>query len=57
MLADLPTPFVPNLGQWEHRAAYVARFGAMTVFLERRGWRFTLEERAGEKGGGRGVAP
>ena len=48
MLEGLPSPFVPNLGQWEHRAAYVARFGAMTVFFEENGWTFTLVELIGE---------
>lgn len=39
-----PVAFVPNLGQWDHPAAYVARFGGMTVFLEERGWSFSLVE-------------
>ncbi len=33
LLGRLPVAFVPNLGQWEHAASYVARIGAMTVFL------------------------
>ncbi len=43
-----PHFFVPNLGQWEHDAHYVARFGAMTMFLEENGWTFTIEERSGD---------
>ena len=34
MLAGQSSPFVPNLGQWEHRAHFVQRCGPMTVFLE-----------------------
>ncbi|MEO6595960.1 MAG: hypothetical protein ABIP94_14505, partial [Planctomycetota bacterium] len=45
MLERAPVAFVPNLGQWDHPARYVASFGAMTVFLERDGWTFTLLER------------
>ena len=37
--------FVENQGQWQHPAHLVARLGAMTVFVEDRGWRFTLEDR------------
>ena len=48
LLSRLPVAFVPNLGQWQDRAAYVARFGAMTVFFEEDGWTFTLVERTGE---------
>ncbi len=48
MLRGQPACFVPNLGQWAHQAAYVARFGAMTVFFEENGWTFTLVERTGE---------
>src|SRR5262245_53619364 len=49
MLGRLPVAFVPNLGQWEHAAQYVARVGAMTVFLEPQGWSFTLVERSARK--------
>ena len=49
MLSRLPVAFVPNLGQWEHPALYVARIGAMTVFLEQKGWAFTLVQRTAEK--------
>lgn len=49
MLSRLPVAFVPNLGQWQHSARFVARIGAMTVFLEQKGWTFTLVERAAEK--------
>src|SRR5262245_36761133 len=49
MLGRLPVAFVPNLGQWEHAARYVARVGAMTVFLEQDGWSFTLVERTARK--------
>jgi hypothetical protein len=48
-LARLPVAFVPNLGQWPHCARYVARIGAMTVFLEEQGWTFTMVERTGEQ--------
>src|SRR5262245_26750219 len=46
LLGRLPIAFVPHVGQWEHDAGYVARFGAMTVFLEEKGWSFTLVERS-----------
>ncbi len=45
LLSRMPVAFVPNLGQWEHRASYVARFGAMTVYLQDHGWTFTLVKR------------
>lgn len=37
-LRHLPAAFVPNVGQWEHPAQYVARFGPMTMFLQEDGW-------------------
>ncbi len=37
--------FVPNLGQWKHRARFVHRSGPMTLFLEDRGWVINLIER------------
>ena len=46
LLGRLPVAFVPNLGQWDHAARYVARFGGMTVFLQEQGWTFTLAERS-----------
>src|SRR5262245_12813674 len=46
MLGRLPVAFEPNVGQWEHPVRYVARIGAMTVFLEEEGWSFTLVEGA-----------
>jgi hypothetical protein len=49
LLARLPIAFVPNVGQWEHPACFVARIGGKTVFLEQRGWTFTLVERTAEK--------
>ncbi len=49
LLGRLPVAFVPNLGQWEHAASYVARIGAMSVFLEQKGWTFTLVERTAKK--------
>ena len=49
MLQRQPNCFVPNLGQWEHGAHYVARFGAMSVFLHEQGWTFTLMERTESK--------
>ena len=54
LLAGQPVAFVPNEGQWEHPARYVARLGPMTVFVEELGWTFTLEDRdedAGQTGG------
>lgn len=36
MLGRVPTAFVPNLGQWQHPARYVARFGAVTGCCSRR---------------------
>src|SRR5262245_1723730 len=45
LLARQPVAFVPNLGQWDHSANYVARFGPMAVFLQDKGWTFTLAER------------
>ncbi|HEX5054534.1 MAG TPA: hypothetical protein VFZ65_22340 [Planctomycetota bacterium] len=65
ILSGLPIAFVPNLGQWEGAASYVTRVGPMTVFLEERGWTFTLVEkakmaetkqRANEDASARGVA-
>jgi hypothetical protein len=50
LVSRLPVAFVPNLGQWEHAAHYVARVGAMTVFLEEKRWTFTLMERTAPKG-------
>ena len=54
LLGGLPVAFVPNVGQWEHAARYVARVGAMTVFLEENGWTVALAEPAKEHA--RGVA-
>ena len=48
LLARVPTAFVPNLGQWEHDARYVARLGPVTAFLKDRGWWLTLVERTGK---------
>ncbi len=50
LLGRLPVAFVPNLGQWDSPARYVARIGAMTMFLEEKGWSFTLVERTAAKG-------
>lgn len=50
VLGRLPVAFVPNLGQWQHRARFVTRMGPMTVFLEEKGWTFTLAERTAAKG-------
>ena len=44
MLARQPVVFVENQGQWEGAFSYRARFGPMAVFLEGRGWAFTLTE-------------
>ena len=38
MLQRQAARFVPNLGQWKHRARFVHRSGPMTLFLEDRGW-------------------
>ena len=58
VISRLPVAFVPNLGQWEHTADYVAQFGPMNVFLEDNGWTFTLLDRTGseEEENARGVA-
>lgn len=45
LLHRVPVAFVPNLGQWEHPARYVARLGATTVFLQDQGWTLTFVER------------
>ncbi len=57
MLARLPVAFVPNVGQWENTARYVARIGAMTVFIEEKGWTFTLVERTAAKEMGKEKEP
>jgi hypothetical protein len=44
-LSRQPVAFVPNLGQWDGEFSHKARTGAMTVFLQERGWTFTLVER------------
>ena len=49
-LTRLPAAFVPNLGQWQHKAHYVARLGATTVFLEPEGWTLTQIEQAPFRG-------
>jgi hypothetical protein len=45
LLKNMASPFVPNLGQWQHRGRFVHRAGPMTVFLEDRGWVLDLVER------------
>jgi hypothetical protein len=40
-----PGFFVPNLGQWNRAVNFVHRSGAMTLFLEDRGWVLDLVER------------
>ena len=40
-----PAAFVKNQGQWDMPSPYVARLGAMTAFVEERGWIFTLERK------------
>ena len=42
------SPFVPNLGQWDHPAKFVHRSGPMTLFVENRGWVLDLVERPRE---------
>src|SRR5688572_6135745 len=49
LLSQLPVAFVPNLGQWQHPARFVARIGAMTVFLEATGWTLACVERGAGK--------
>lgn len=39
----LPVAFVPNQGQWDSPARYVARTGAMTMLLEESGWTLTCQ--------------
>ena len=46
-----PGFFVPNLGQWDHPAKFVHRSGAMTLFLEDRGWVLDLVERPAQAQG------
>ena len=50
LLNGIASPFVPNLGQWNHRARFVHRSGPMTVFLEDRGWVLDLVEQRGNPG-------
>src|SRR5262245_39847794 len=38
VLDRAPVAFVPDLGQWGNGARFVARFGALTVALQERGW-------------------
>ena len=40
-----PPVFVENRGQWDGDFLYKTRVGAMTVFVEKSGWTFTIEER------------
>jgi len=44
MLARQPLAFIENQGQWAGGFSHLARFGPMSVFLEDRGWSFTLTE-------------
>jgi hypothetical protein len=44
LLEATPTAFVPNVGQWDHSASYVARFGPMTAFFAATGWTCVLED-------------
>jgi hypothetical protein len=39
-----PSVFVENRGQWDGDFVYETRVGAMTVFVQRSGWTFTLVE-------------
>jgi len=48
MLARQPVAFIENQGQWEGEFSYLAKFGPMAVFLEDRGWAFTLTECKGK---------
>ncbi|MCI0588298.1 MAG: hypothetical protein L0323_15820, partial [Planctomycetes bacterium] len=47
-LARVPAAFVPNLGQWEHPARFVARIGGTAVFLEEGGFASSVPDRGGE---------
>jgi hypothetical protein len=38
LLDGITSAFVPNLGQWDHRARFVHRSASMCVFLEDHGW-------------------
>ncbi len=50
LLRRIPACFVENRGQWSFPARYVSRMGPMTLFLEERGWRFTvLDPTAGSR--------
>ena len=49
----VPSPFVPNLGQWEHSVRFVRRGRTMTVFLEECGWVLDLAPRAAHQRGRR----
>ena len=56
LLATLPTPLVPNLGQWSHEAGFVGRFGAMTAFLTEGGWTLSLVEHTHSSTDGQGTS-
>jgi hypothetical protein len=47
-LSRVPAAFVPNLGQWEHPARFVARIGGASVFLEEAGFTLSVPEPAEE---------
>lgn len=49
MIARVPAAFVPNLGQWDHPARFVARIGGAGVFLEEDGFLVSVPE-SEEKG-------
>jgi hypothetical protein len=55
MLGRVPAAFVPNLGQWEHPASFVARMAGATVFLEEAGFTVNLPECAEESARGAAV--
>jgi hypothetical protein len=54
-LAQVPAAFVPNLGQWEHPARFVAQIAGAGVFLEKGGFALSVPEPAEEPARGAAV--
>ncbi|MCI0587211.1 MAG: hypothetical protein L0323_10265 [Planctomycetes bacterium] len=50
-LARVPSAFLPNLGQWEHSARFVAQLGGVAVFLEEGGFALSAAESCDEPAG------
>ena len=53
LLHRQPGLFVPNVGQWDHRAKFVYRNGPMTLFVQDRGWIMDLTQRPAKPDAGR----